>query len=78
MRKITLHQYYQAHNIKEDEMGSAYRTHGRDKKCVKSFSQKSEVKKPVGNSRCRRKDNIKMHLQKRGREGEDRIQDRDQ
>jgi hypothetical protein len=34
--------------IKEDEMGGAFVTHGRDEKCIQNFVGNHEVKRPLG------------------------------
>jgi hypothetical protein len=55
--------------IKEDEMGCAYNTHGRDDKCVQNFDPKVVGKKPPGRPRNRCEDNIKVSLKTHRMEG---------
>jgi len=40
--------YYVSDQIKEDEMGGAFVTHGRDEKCIQNFVGNHEVKRPLG------------------------------
>jgi len=44
-------------------MGGACSTHGRDEKCIKFLVKKPEGKRPLGSSRHRCEDNIKMDLE---------------
>jgi hypothetical protein len=76
----TLHQYYSGDQIKEDEMGGACSTHGRDEKCIQYFGGKPEGKR-LGRPRCTWEDNIRMELRELRWEGVGWIhlaQDRDQ
>jgi len=48
--------------VTEDEMGGTCSKHGRGEKFVRSFVGKPEGKRPLGRSRRRCKDNIRMDL----------------
>jgi hypothetical protein len=48
--------------IKENEVGGACRTHGRDKKCIRILVRKPEGKRTLGTSRRRCEDDIRMDL----------------
>jgi hypothetical protein len=47
-------------------MGGACSTYGEDERCIKVFVGRPEGKRPLGISRCRWEDNIKMDIQKIG------------
>ena len=47
-------------------MGSPCSTYGAVQKCIKSFSGKTEGKRPLGRPRRRWEDNIKMDLREVG------------
>ena len=51
------------HCIKEDGMGGVCSTYEGKEKCVGVLVGKPESKRPLGRSKLRRKDNIKMYLQ---------------
>jgi len=60
-------------------MGGACSTYGGDERCIQGLGGKPEGKRPLGGSRRRLKDNIKMEFQevKWGMEWIDLAQDRD-
>jgi hypothetical protein len=61
-------------------MGRACSTNGGEEECIRILVGKPEGKRPLGKSRRRWVDNIKMGLREIGRGGMDRIdlaQDRD-
>jgi len=37
VHNFTLHKYYNCDQVKGDEMGGAYKTDGRDEKCMRKF-----------------------------------------
>ena len=45
-------------------MDGAYSTFGGEKRCMQGLVGKPEGKRPLGRSRLRREDNIKMEFQK--------------
>jgi hypothetical protein len=53
--------------MKEDEMGGAYSTHGRDEKCIHLIG-KPEGKRSHGRPRRRWEDDIRMDLKETERE----------
>jgi hypothetical protein len=55
---------YLGDQIKEDDTGEAYSTHGSEAKCVKILVGKSEGKRALARPRCRWEDNIRMDLRK--------------
>ena len=56
--------YYSGHKVKENEIGGACCTFGRQERCIQSFVGKSEGKRPLGRHRRRLKDNIKRIFKK--------------
>jgi hypothetical protein len=70
-----LHQIYDDDNdqIKEDEMGGEYSTHGKDGKCVQNLILEVWRKEPLGRPTRRWEDNIKMDLWEIGFGGTDWI-----
>jgi hypothetical protein len=66
--------------IKNNEMGRACGTCGRQDRCVQGLVERSEGKRPLGRPKSRWEDNIKIDLQGMGWEGmvwNDLLQDMD-
>jgi hypothetical protein len=63
-----LHNFYSSpskNEVKEDEMGRACNTHGKTRNAYMRLVEKPEGKRPLGRSRHRWLDNIKMDLRYR-------------
>jgi hypothetical protein len=56
-----------------DKMRWARRTNWRNDKCIKVFADNPEGNRPIGQSKRRWEDNIKLHLKETGWEGVDLI-----
>jgi len=54
--------YYSDNQIKEDEIGGACSTRGKDEKVCSILVGKPEGKRPLGRPRCRWKDNDRRNL----------------
>jgi hypothetical protein len=54
--------YYQGDQIKECEMGLACSTRRRADKCVQNIGWKPKGKRPLGRTRRRWEDNIRLYL----------------
>jgi hypothetical protein len=77
----TFAKYNYNYQVKEDEMGGACSTNGEKSNAYRILVGKPEGKRPLGRSRRRWEDNIRMYLRKIGWGGKDWIdlaQDRDQ
>jgi hypothetical protein len=61
--------YYYGDQIKEDEMGGACNTHGRDEKCIQISVRKPVKKKLFERNSSRWKDKIRTGLKETGWEG---------
>jgi len=75
-----LTKYCSGYKIEKNEMGGACSAYRRKKRRIQGFGEKTEGKRPLGRSRRRWRDNIKMDFQELGCEGMDWIelaQDRD-
>ena len=57
--------------IKKNEIGGACSTYGGEQRCIQDLVGKPEGKRPLGRTRRKWDDNIKMDLQEVGSEGTD-------
>jgi hypothetical protein len=58
----TPHQYYSGDHIENNEMGGECYTYGGEDTCIPVCGGKPEGKRPLGRSRLRWENNIKMDL----------------
>jgi hypothetical protein len=58
--------YNSSDQVKEDEVGSACISHGREEECIQTCGVKARRKEPLGTPRNRWEDNIEMHLRDKG------------
>jgi len=54
--------YYSGDQIEKNEMGGVCSTYGGEERGLKVSVGRTECKSPLGRSRSRREDNIKMNL----------------
>jgi len=55
-----VHQFYSGHQLEKNEMGGAYSAYVGETRRIQGFGER---KRPLGKTRRRWKDNIKMELQ---------------
>ena len=63
---LSLTKYYSGKPIEKNEMGGACSTYGGEKSCIEGLGGEPEGKRPLGRSRGRWEDNIKMALREVG------------
>jgi hypothetical protein len=63
---ILISKYRLADQIKENEVGGTYGTHGRGDESVEGFGGKARRKEPLGRPRHRWEDGIRMDLREIG------------
>jgi len=60
---LFLTKYYAGDQIKKNKMGGESSTYGGGEKCIQEFGRKPDRKRPLGRTRRRWEDNIKINLQ---------------
>jgi hypothetical protein len=54
--------YNSSDQVREDEVGRACISHGKEEECTQSCGVKARRKEPLGRPRSRWEDNIEIHL----------------